>query len=40
MATITRLDLANTLKNRFGLTANDSYKMIDVKINAIEVNHE
>ena len=30
MATITRLDLANALKNRFGLTAADSYKMIDI----------
>ena len=30
MATITRLDLADTLKNRFGLTATDAYKMIDV----------
>lgn len=36
MATITRLDLANTLKNRFGLTANDSYKMIDVIFDEIE----
>ena len=30
MATITRNDLANTLKKRFGLTAADSYKMIDI----------
>ena len=36
MATITRLDLANALKNRFGLTANDSYKMIDVIFDEIE----
>jgi len=30
MATITRIDLANTLKQRFGLTSVDSYKMIDI----------
>jgi integration host factor subunit alpha len=30
MATITRIDLANTLRNRFGLTAADSYRMIDI----------
>ena len=30
MATITRIDLANTLRSRFGLTAADSYRMIDV----------
>lgn len=30
MATITRMDLANALRNRFGLTASDSYKMIDI----------
>lgn len=30
MATVTRIDLANTLKNRFGLTSADSYKMIDI----------
>ena len=30
MATITRMDLANVLKDRFGLTASDSYKMIDI----------
>ena len=29
MATITRVDLANVLRNRFGLTSADSYKMID-----------
>ena len=28
MATVTRIDLANTLKQRFGLTTVDSYKMI------------
>ncbi|MBO4672351.1 MAG: integration host factor subunit alpha [Alphaproteobacteria bacterium] len=30
MATITRNDLANTLRDRFGLTATDAYKMIDI----------
>ena len=30
MATITRIDLANTLRSRFGLTTADSYKMIDI----------
>ena len=30
MATITRIDLANALRNRFGLTAADSYRMIDI----------
>ena len=30
MATITRVDLANALRDRFGLTAADSYKMIDI----------
>ena len=36
MATITRIDLANTLKNRFGLTSADSYKMIDIIFDEIE----
>ena len=30
MATITRNDLANALREKFGLTATDAYKMIDV----------
>ena len=30
MATITRMELANALKDRFGLTVSDSYKMIDI----------
>ncbi len=30
MATVTRIDLANALRNRFGLTTTDSYKMIDI----------
>ena len=30
MATITRMDLANALRSRFGLTSSDSYKMIDI----------
>jgi integration host factor subunit alpha len=36
MATITRLDLANSLKKRFGLTAADSYKMVDIIFDEIE----
>ena len=36
MATITRIDLANTLKNKFGLTNADSYKMIDIIFDEIE----
>ena len=36
MATITRLDLANAIKNRFGLTVTDSYKMIDIIFDEIE----
>ena len=30
MATITRNDLAASLRDRFGLTATDAYKMIDI----------
>ena len=30
MATVTRIDLANSLRNRFGLTTTDSYKMVDI----------
>lgn len=30
MATITRVDLADSLRDRFGLTNADAYKMIDV----------
>lgn len=36
MATITRIDLSNALRNRFGLTAADSYKMIDIIFDEIE----
>lgn len=36
MATITRMDLANSLRNRFGLSATDSYKMIDIIFDEIE----
>lgn len=36
MATITRIDLANALRNRFGLTSSDSYKMIDIIFDEIE----
>lgn len=30
MATVTRIDLANSLRNRFGLTTTDSYRMVDI----------
>jgi integration host factor subunit alpha len=30
MATLTRIDLANSLRDRFGLTVSDAYKMIDI----------
>ena len=43
MATITRIDLANALRDRFGLTAADSYKMIDIIFDEIEqslINNE
>ena len=36
MTTITRIDLANALRDRFGLTAADSYKMIDIIFDEIE----
>lgn len=36
MATITRIELANALRNRFGLTSADSYKMIDIIFDEIE----
>ena len=36
MATITRNDLANKLRDRFGLTATDSYRMIDIIFDEIE----
>ena len=36
MATITRIDLANALRSRFGLTAADSYRMIDIIFGEIE----
>ncbi len=35
MATITRNDLAMRLRNRFGLTATDAYKMIDIVFDEI-----
>ena len=38
MATITRIDLANTLKERFGLTSVDSYKMIDIIFDEITLS--
>lgn len=36
MATVTRIDLANALRNRFGLTTTDSYKMVDIIFDEIE----
>ncbi len=36
MATITRIDLANTLREYFGLTNADSYKMVDIIFDEIE----
>ena len=38
MATVTRIDLANTLRNRFGLTATDSYRMIDTIFDEITLS--
>lgn len=35
MATITRNDLAETLRSKFGLTASDSYKLIDLLFDEI-----
>lgn len=43
MSTVTRIDLANTLRSRFGLTAADSYRMIDIIFDEITqslVNNE
>ena len=36
MATITRIDLSKTLRDRFGLTSADSYRMIDIIFDEIE----
>lgn len=36
MATITRMDFANTLREQFGLTTADAYKLIDVIFGEIE----
>lgn len=35
MATITRSDFANRLRERFGLTTADSYKMVDIVFDEI-----
>ena len=35
MATITRSDFANRLRERFGLTTADAYKMIDIVFDEI-----
>ncbi len=36
MATVTRMDFANTLRAEFGLTMADAYKLIDVIFGEIE----
>ncbi|HNY25597.1 MAG TPA: integration host factor subunit alpha [Alphaproteobacteria bacterium] len=36
MATITRIDFANKLREKFGLTTTDSYKLVDLIFNEIE----
>jgi integration host factor subunit alpha len=36
MATITRIDFANKLRDRFGLTTTDSYKLVDLIFSEIE----
>ena len=36
MATITRMNLADALRTRFGLTASDANKMIDIIFDEIE----
>lgn len=36
MATITRIDFANKLREKYGLTTTDSYKLIDLIFSEIE----
>ena len=36
MATITRIDFANKLREKFGLTTTDSYKLVDLIFTEIE----
>lgn len=36
MATITRIDFANRLRERFGLTTTDAYRMVDLIFSEIE----
>jgi integration host factor subunit alpha len=36
MATITRIDFANKLRDKFGLTTTDSYKLVDLIFSEIE----
>ncbi|MBN1324882.1 MAG: integration host factor subunit alpha [Alphaproteobacteria bacterium] len=36
MATITRIDFANKLRERFGLTTTDSYKLVDLVFKEVE----
>ena len=35
MATVTRVDFANRLREKFGLTTTDSYKLVDLIFNEI-----
>ncbi|HOY47540.1 MAG TPA: integration host factor subunit alpha [Alphaproteobacteria bacterium] len=36
MATITRIDFANKLREKFGLTTTDSYKLVDLIFTEVE----
>jgi integration host factor subunit alpha len=36
MATVTRIDFANKLREKYGLTATDSYKLVDLIFSEIE----
>ncbi|MDR0741406.1 MAG: integration host factor subunit alpha [Rickettsiales bacterium] len=36
MATITRIDFADKLRDKFGLTTTDSYKLVDLIFNEME----
>ncbi len=36
MATVTRIDFANKLREKFGLTTTDSYKLVDLIFSEIE----
>ena len=36
MATVTRIDFANNLRTRFGLTSADAYKLVDIIFGEIQ----